>query len=29
VEDAKTQRMVGYIAGGVLLAGGLTFHIVF
>jgi hypothetical protein len=28
-EDAKTLRNVGYIAGGVLLAGGLTFHFAF
>jgi hypothetical protein len=28
-EDAKSLRNVGYIAGGVLLAGGLTFHFAF
>jgi hypothetical protein len=29
VEDAKTLRNVGYVAGGVLLAGGLTLHFAF
>jgi hypothetical protein len=29
IEDAKRNRSIGYIAGGVLLASGLTFHIAF
>jgi hypothetical protein len=29
VDDAKTKRNAGYIIGGVLLATGVTFHIVF
>jgi hypothetical protein len=29
VESAKTGRTVGYVVGGVLLAGGLAFHFVF
>jgi hypothetical protein len=29
IEDAKKIRNMGYIAGGVLLAGGITFHLAF
>jgi hypothetical protein len=29
IDDAMSLRNIGYIAGGVLLAGGLTFHIAF
>jgi hypothetical protein len=29
VDQASTMRNIGYIAGGVLLAGGITLHIVF
>jgi hypothetical protein len=29
VESAETKRNVGYIVGGVLLAGGITFHFAF